>query len=114
MVYILNSNLKKHKIVVVELCRVYGIGKYQAINLCHNLHIGSNCRVIDLNQFKLFQLLKEVEKKKYILGNELIQQKKMNIADLIETKSYRGLRHIFKIPLKKQRSQTLIKRKKTK
>jgi ribosomal protein S13 len=100
MVYMLNNNLSNDKLVLMELCKVYGIGKYQALSLCRSLCIGQNCKISDLNQLQLFQLLKKTEQKNYILGNELLQQKKLNIADLIEIKSYKGLQHVFKTSIK--------------
>ena len=61
MVYILNINLKNTKRANVALCKIFGIGKYQASNLCNRLNIGTDVCLGELNQMNLYLLLKQIE-----------------------------------------------------
>jgi small subunit ribosomal protein S13 len=106
MVYILSVNLKNNKRVCFELAKLYGIGSYQAIQLCNQLNIGLDCCLKDLNQAYLYALLKQIENQNIIVDTALQEQRKKAISELIEIKSYRGVRHIFKLPVRGQRTRT--------
>lgn len=106
MVYILNINLKNTKRVYVALCKIFGVGKYQAINLCNRLNIGVDKCLGELNQMNLFLLLKQIEQQNLVVENELQQQRQNSISELIDMKSYKGVRHIFRLPVRGQRTRT--------
>lgn len=106
MVYILSINLINTKSISVEICKLYGIGKYQAIKLCNSLNIGKNIYFADLNQANLYSLLKQIEFSGIVVEAALYEQKKNSISKLIEIKSYKGVRHIFKLPVRGQRTKT--------
>lgn len=106
MVYILSVNLKNNKRVWSELTRLYGIGKYQALQLCNQLNIGFDCCLKDLNQAHLYALLKQIEQQNLVVDTALQDQKRKKISELIEIKAYRGVRHIFKLPVRGQRTRT--------
>lgn len=106
MVYILSVNLKNNKHVCVELLQLYGVGKYQATKLCNQLNIGFDCCVGDLNQSHLYLLLKQIEQQKLIVETDLQELKHRIISELVEIKSYRGIRHIFSLPVRGQRTRT--------
>jgi small subunit ribosomal protein S13 len=106
MVYILSVNLKNNKRVYFELAKLYGIGHYQAIQLCNQLNIGFDCYIKDLNQAYLYALLKQIEHQNLIVDSALQDHRKKIIADLISIKAYRGVRHIFRLPVRGQRTRT--------
>lgn len=106
MAYILNINLKNTKRAYVALCAIYGIGKYQAICLCNRLNIGMDKYLGELNQMNLYSLLKQIEQKNLMVESELQQQKENSISELINIKSYKGIRHIFRLPVRGQRTRT--------
>jgi small subunit ribosomal protein S13 len=106
VVYILNINLKNTKRVYVALCKIFGVGKYQAINLCNRLNIGVDKCLGELNQMNLFLLLKQIEQQNLVVENELQQQRQNSISELIDMKSYKGVRHIFRLPVRGQRTRT--------
>jgi small subunit ribosomal protein S13 len=106
MVYILSINLKNNKKVEIELSKLYGISKYQAKKLLNKLNIGFDSNLSDLNQTHIYLLLKQLEKQNLILETSLRKQKRLNISLLIEIKSYRGIRHIFNLPVRGQRTRT--------
>jgi ribosomal protein S13 len=76
MVYILSVNLKNNKRVYFELAKLYGIGHYQAIQLCNQLNIGFDCYVKDLNQAYLYALLKQIEHQNLIVDSALQDHRK--------------------------------------
>mmetsp|Transcript_31561 Transcript_31561/g.80376 ORF Transcript_31561/g.80376 Transcript_31561/m.80376 type:complete len:114 (+) Transcript_31561:78-419(+) len=106
MVYILSVNLKNNKRVCLELAKLYGIGNYQAIQLCNQLNIGFDCYVKDLNQAYLYALLKQIEHQNLVVDTALQDQRKKVISELIDIKAYRGVRHIFRLPVRGQRTRT--------
>lgn len=106
MIYILNINLNNNNKISTELTKILGIGKFQARLLCNILNIGFDCRLRQLNQTYLYILLKQIEAQKLIVETELQTHTKKCIKELIEIKTYRGIRHIFNLPVRGQRTKT--------
>jgi len=106
MVYILSVNLKNTKSVIHELAKLYGIGKYQSKKLCNLLNFGTNIYVSDLNQTNLYSLLKQIEQNNILVERELQEFNHQMIAQLVKIKCYKGIRHIFKLPVRGQRTRT--------
>jgi small subunit ribosomal protein S13 len=112
MVYILGINLKNSKLVHIALSKLYGIGKYQSKLILNNLNIGIDCHLSDLNQSHLYLLLKQIENQNLILEIDLRKQKHETISILIQIKSYKGIRHIFNLPVRGQRTRSNANSKK--
>jgi small subunit ribosomal protein S13 len=106
MIYVLSINLKNSKYLHVELSKLYGVGKYQVIKVCNKLNIGFGCCVGDLNQSHLYMLLKQMNVQNLILDAELKKQKSKIILFFMNMKSYKGIRHIFNLPVRGQRTRT--------
>jgi small subunit ribosomal protein S13 len=106
MIYILSMNFKNSKYVHIELSKLYGIGKYQVSKVCNKLNIGFGCCLGELKQSHLHMLLKQMDLQNLILDTVLKKQKRKVILFIIETKSYRGIRHIFNLPVRGQRTRT--------
>lgn len=111
MVYILSINLKNNKKVYVELTKLFGIGKYQSKKICNSVNIGGDCRIGDLTQTCLYSILKQIEQNNLVIEVDLKEQIRENIAELITIKSYRGIRHIYSLPVRGQRSRNLRSKK---
>ena len=114
MVYILSINLKNNKKVFVELTKLYGIGKYQSNKICNSINIGKDCRIGDLTQTCLYTILKQIEQNNLLVEVDLKEQNQESIAELIKIKSYRGIRHIYSLPVRGQRSRNTRSHKKLK
>jgi small subunit ribosomal protein S13 len=99
-------NLKNNKYVHMELPKLYGVGKYQVTKVCNKLNIGVGCCLGDLNQSYLYLLLKQMDLQNLILDIELKKQKRKVILFLMEIKCYKGIRHIFNLPVRGQRTRT--------
>lgn len=106
MLYILSAGLKNNKLVSKELAQVFGIGNFQAEILCNSLNIGQDCYIGDLTQTFVYKLLKQIEQNDLIIDNELKKQKLKFISYAITIKSFRGTRHILKLPVRGQRTRT--------
>lgn len=109
MVYLLSVTLKSKKKVFFELTSLYGIGKYQSHLLCHNLSIGTDCYIGELTQAQIYRLLKQIEQSGLIVESALQRQKRSSLSNLVEKKCYRGVRHIFNLPVRGQRTRTNAK-----
>jgi small subunit ribosomal protein S13 len=82
--------------------------------MLNDLNIGHNCRIKDLNQSNIIKIIKWVEKNKIVIESALSQKVTFDINKLKSNKTYRGLRHIYGLPVRGQRTKTnasSIKRK---
>lgn len=114
MVYILNVNLKGCYKVSYSLAKLYGFGITLSHLMLNDLNIGHNCRIKDLNQSMVIKIIKWVEKNKILIESTLRQKITFDINKLKNIKTYRGLRHIYGLPVRGQRTKTnasSIKRK---
>ena len=106
MVYILNVNLKGSSKVSYSLAKLYGFGIQLSNLMLNDLNIGYNCRIKDLNQSTIIKIIKWVEKNKIIIESALKQKIVLDINRLKYIKTYRGLRHIYGLPVRGQRTKT--------
>ena len=74
--------------------------------MLNDLNIGYNCRTKDLNQSTIIKIIKWVEKNKIVIESALKQKIISDINKLKNIKSYRGLRHIYGLPVRGQRTKT--------
>ncbi len=112
MVYILNVNFKNSSKVLHSLIRFYGFGSHLASIMLNDLNIGHDCRVKDLNQNTIIRIIKWVEKNKIMKESGLKQKINLDINKLKYIKTYRGLRHIYGLPVRGQRTKTNASSKK--
>ena len=103
MVYLVNTNLNNKKKVYLALCDIYGLGKYQAKQICIQLGISDNSRMIQLTSFQLEQLTQLITQE-YNIGIDLKRAVQQNIQRLVKIASYRGFRHIEGLPVRGQRT----------
>jgi small subunit ribosomal protein S13 len=106
MLYILSVSLKNNKLVTKELAQIFGIGFFQAELLCNSLNIGKDCYVGDLTQTLVYKLLKQIEQNNLIVDIDLKKQKLKFISYAIAIKTFRGTRHMLKLPVRGQRTRT--------
>jgi small subunit ribosomal protein S13 len=106
MVYILNVNLKGSSKVSHSISKLYGFGIYLSNLMLNDLNIGYNCRIKDLNHTTVIKIIKWVEKNKIVIESSLKQKITLDINKLKYIKTYRGLRHIYNLPVRGQRTKT--------
>lgn len=109
MIYLLETELPRNKLVFFALTNIYGIGKSQSIAICKKLGFSLNCKVMDLSYDQINELVKLIENSNLIVSNDLKKQQALFLKKLISIKAYRGLRKIAGLPVRGQRTHTNAK-----
>lgn len=113
MARIAGVNLPDKKRTVIGLTYVFGIGKSKAQEICKNLNINENIKIGDLDDNNLDKIREYIEKKIKVEGN-LRLEINQNIKRLKEISTYRGTRHIKRLPARGQRTRTNARTKRGK
>jgi len=98
-------NIPDEKRVDIALTYLYGIGKTSAIKICDVTKINPGKKAKELKPEEIDKIKNELDKT-YKIEGELRQVLKQNIGRLKEIKSYRGIRHIKRLPVRGQRTKT--------
>ena len=109
MLYLLETNLPENKPVFSALTCVYGIGKNSASLICKKLGFSSNLKIKDLTHEQIADILKIIDSSELTLNNELRKLKSLTLKNLIQIKTYRGLRRVRGLPVRGQRTHTNAK-----
>ena len=105
MAIISGVNIPDNKRVEISLRSIYGIGPYQAHDVCDRAGIDGNPRVRELSDADLDRLREIIDREKSVEG-DLRREMNMNIRRLIDIGSYRGMRHRRGLPVRGQRTRT--------
>lgn len=109
MLYLLETNLPENKSVFFALTRVYGIGKNTAFKICKKLGFSINLKIKDLTQEQIVEIVNTIDSLDLILNNELKKLRSLALKNLIDIKSYKGLRRVRGLPVRGQRTHTNAK-----
>lgn len=109
MLYLLETNLPENKSVFFALTHVYGIGKSTAFDICKKLGFSINLKIKDLTQEQTAEIVQIINSLDLVLNNELKKFKSLTLKNLIQIKSYRGLRRVRGLPVRGQRTHTNAK-----
>lgn len=101
----LGVNIPENKKVEISLSYIYGIGSSLARRIIKIAKIESQKRFKELTSQELNQL-KDCIEKNFKIEGELRQMTKQNINRLKDIGSYRGSRHIRRLPVRGQRTKT--------
>lgn len=105
MAYFLGTHLRDHKKIIYELSAILGLNRIAAERICVSLGWNPKGCVGSLTSAQINQILLAVDKDH--LCNVGLRQSKLNIIKaLVQDKSYRGFRHLRKLPVRGQRSHT--------
>jgi small subunit ribosomal protein S13 len=102
---LLGINIPDNKRMEISLTYLYGIGRTLSQDILKNTKIDMNKRAKDLTADELSKI-KEYIEKNYKVEGELKQIIKHNIGMLKELQTYRGARHMRKLPVHGQRTKT--------
>ncbi len=105
MAIISGVNIPDNKRVEISLRTIYGIGAYQAHDVCDRAGVDGNPHVRDLSDAELDRLREVIDREKSVEG-DLRREMNMNIRRLIDIGSYRGMRHRRGLPVRGQRTRT--------
>ncbi|KAI8904028.1 hypothetical protein EDD86DRAFT_195156 [Gorgonomyces haynaldii] len=104
MLYLLGINLPDQKLTHIALTSLYGIGRRQAVNLCHQLEIHPLCRLKDVPEDKVTLLSQKLNTMK--IDATLKKQQRERIEELYNIGTTRGMRHAIGLPVNGQRTRT--------
>lgn len=102
---LLGINIPDTKKVGVALRYIYGIGPTLAVRIVEITKIDPNKRAKDLDSVEINKIKEAIEKNFKVEG-ELRQVIKQNVAMLKEMGTYRGNRHMRRLPVRGQRTKT--------
>ena len=109
MLYLLETNLPENKSVLFALTYIYGIGESTAFRICKKLGFSTNLKIKDLTQEQTLEILQTIDSLDLVLNNELKKLRSLSLKNLIQIKSYRGLRRVRGLPVRGQRTHTNAK-----
>lgn len=105
MARIAGVTLPNNKRIVIGLTYVYGVGDTTAKRVLKQVGLSEDIRVKDLTEEQVTQI-RDLLEKNYRLEGDLRRDVLSNIKRLKDTGSYRGIRHMKKLPVRGQRTKT--------
>jgi small subunit ribosomal protein S13 len=87
------------------LTSIYGIGVYRSKQICEKVGVNTNSFVSVLSDDQIRKITDTINSL-YSVEGDLRMEVSLNIKNLIDIKSYRGMRHIRKLPTRGQRTHT--------
>lgn len=105
MVYIFNENISGKKRITRALTAIYGIGTKRAENIGKEMCINMKKRFNTIKIGTIRKISKNIGQK-YKVGGILQKQISEDIKKKIKIKSYQGMRHKKRLPVRGQRTHT--------
>lgn len=113
MVRISGVDLPAEKRLDIALTYLYGIGRKNVVDVLTKAQIEAGRRLKTLTDEEISRVAKIIEKD-YMVEGDLRRNLQDNIKRLTEIKSYRGMRHLRKLPVRGQRTRTNARTKRGK
>ncbi len=109
MIYIFETEILNNKSLMFSLQNIYGIGKQQSVLICKQLGLSKNIKTSTLSDDQILKLVKVIDKSDLIVASDLKKQHSLLLRNLVEIKSYKGLRRLKGLPVRGQRTHTNCK-----
>lgn len=113
MARIAGVNIPANKRLVISLTYIYGIGLPSAQKICKDAGISESKKVKDLVDQELITLRSLIEKS-YQVEGDLRREVSLNIKKKKDMRSYEGLRHIRRLPVRGQNTHSNARTRKGK
>ncbi|PIZ33954.1 MAG: 30S ribosomal protein S13 [Alphaproteobacteria bacterium CG_4_10_14_0_8_um_filter_37_21] len=113
MARIAGVNIPTQKKVYIALRYIYGIGPCIADQILASTKIDGQKRVHDLSEDEVLKIREYIDSNCTVEG-DVRREISMNIKRLTDMKSYRGLRHRRRLPVRGQRTHTNARTRKGK
>ena len=113
MARIAGVELPREKRVDIGLTYIFGIGRASALQILKKSGVGGATRVKDLSEEEIVKLREVIERDHQVEG-DLRKEVSMGIKRLVDTGTYRGLRHRKSLPVRGQRTRTNARTRKGK
>ena len=125
MARIAGVNIPTNKRFVIALTYIYGIGRSRAEKICKDLNINTLLRTPEIDEETLKKVRDYItaqgEKDAESDGSEVLliegdlrRKVQTSIKRLIDLGCYRGIRHVKKLPVRRQRTHTNARTKRGK
>lgn len=114
MARIVGVNIPDNKRAVVSLTYIHGIGRTTAKEILEACKIDMSRRMKDLTEDELNKIRSEIDSQEITTEGDLRRIVSTNIKRLMDMKSYRGLRHRSRLPVRGQRTSTNARTRKGK
>lgn len=105
MARIAGVTIPQDKRIVVALTYIYGIGPTTAARIVATAAINPETRTKNLTPEEE-NALRQLVEKSYKVEGDLRREVRSNIKRLMDIKSYRGIRHLRRLPVRGQRTRT--------
>ena len=105
MARISGVNIPPKKRLVISLTYIYGIGLPIAKRICKDTKLSEDKRVKDLNDEDLIKLRAIIERNFKVEG-DLRREVSLNIKKKKDLRTYEGLRHIKRLPVRGQNTHS--------
>ncbi len=105
MARIAGIDLPREKRTDIGLTYIYGIGRAAAREILAKAGVEGDVRVKDLTEDKIVKL-REVIERDFKVEGDLRKEVSLNIKRLVDSGTYRGLRHRKGLPVRGQRTKT--------
>ena len=99
MARIAGVDLPREKRVDVGLTYIFGIGRASALQILKKSGVSDATRVKDLSEEEIVKLREVIERDHQVEG-DLRKEVSMGIKRLVDTGTYRGLRHRKSLPVR--------------
>ena len=106
MARISGINLPDNKRIVISLTYIKGIGDTRSKILLKQAGIDESTRAKDLSEEEINKIRKAIDSNGFVLEGELQREVLSNIKRLREIVTWRGLRHVKRMPVRGQRTKT--------
>ena len=106
MARIAGINIPDQKHAVIALTSIYGIGKTRSKAILAAAGIAEDVKISELSEGQIDTLRDEVAK--FVVEGDLRREISMSIKRLMDLGCYRGLRHRRGLPVRGQRTLSLI------
>ena len=113
MARIAGINIPPNKRLVISLTYIYGIGLAAARKICRNVRLSEDKKVKNLNNEELVMIREDIEKKFQVEG-DLRREISLNIKRKKDLRTYEGLRHIKRLPVRGQNTHSNARTRKGK
>lgn len=113
MARIAGVNIPTEKRIEAALQYIHGIGPAKAAQICKDLKLRDGLRAKDLTDEDVVKISNYIEQNFKVEG-DVRREVAMNIKRLQDLKTYRGIRHRNRLPVRGQRTQTNARTRKGK
>lgn len=113
MARIAGVNIPTNKRIEIALTYIFGIGRSKALKICDKSGVEIGKRVHELAESEIIKIREFIDAELTVEG-DLRREVAMNIKQMMDLGSYRGIRHRKKLPVRGQRTHTNARTRKGK